>query len=77
MYGSDFETDSRHQCKMLVSCYFASFMIQTFSVRFNVPGPRSQVLCPSTISQDLDFRFQDPGHVTTIQTIFTLAMVSE
>ena len=34
----------------------APFMIQTFSGRVHVPGSRFQVLCPSTISQDLDFR---------------------
>ena len=52
-------TDSSHQRKMLVHCYFVSSMIQTFSVGSNVPGPRSQVLCPKyRIPRS---RFQVPG----------------
>ena len=53
-------TDSSHQCKMLVSCYFESSMIQTFSVRSNVPGPRSQVLCPKYHIPRSRFQFPGP-----------------
>ena len=53
-------TDSSHQCKMLVHCYFAASMIQTFSVRSNVPGPRSQVLCPKYHIPRSRFQFPGP-----------------